>query len=128
VEWVARLAWHGTQEASQIARARRTCNPYQLIPTSRLVCRSSPPTREERAARGAAVIGSRFNDKQQVFLTFILSHYVSDGVEELDQAKLAPLLQLKYGSTHDAVAQLGRPDEIGRVFSGFQQYLYQASV
>jgi hypothetical protein len=46
--------------------------------------------------------------------------------EELDQDKLTPLLQLKYhGSIADAVADLGRPDEIGKVFAGFQKYLYQ---
>jgi type I restriction enzyme R subunit len=28
-------------------------------------------------------------------------------------------------SIADAVADLGRPDEIGRVFAGFQNYLYQ---
>jgi type I restriction enzyme R subunit len=51
---------------------------------------------------------------------------VSVGVEELDQDKLTPLLQLKYqGSIADAVADLGRPDEIGKVFAGFQKYLYQ---
>ena len=27
--------------------------------------------------------------------------------------------------TADAVADLGRPDEIGKVFAGFQKYLYQ---
>jgi type I restriction enzyme R subunit len=44
----------------------------------------------------------------------------------LDQAKLTPLLKLKYhNSISDAVADLGRPDEIGQVFAGFQQYLYQ---
>ena len=31
------------------------------------------------------------------------------------------------GSTHDAVADLGKPEEIGRVFTGFQKYLYQQS-
>lgn len=35
------------------------------------------------------------------------------------------LLRLKYhDSIADAVADLGRPDEIGNVFTGFQQYLY----
>ena len=63
---------------------------------------------------------------QQVFLNFVLSHYVSAGVEELDQAKLTPLLRLKYhDSIADAVADLGKPEEIGQVFSGFQKYLYQ---
>ncbi len=85
-----------------------------------------PLTREERAARAKVVISTRFNSKQQVFLDFVLSHYVSVGVEELDQDKLTPLLRLKYhNSIADAVADLGRPDEIGRVFAGFQKYLYQ---
>ena len=52
--------------------------------------------------------------------------YVSVGVEELDQEKLTPLLRLKYhDSIADAVADLGRSEEIGRVFAGFQKYLYQ---
>ena len=85
-----------------------------------------PLTREERAARAKVIINTRFNSKQQVFLDFVLSHYVSVGVEELDQDKLTPLLRLKYhNSIADAVADLGRPDEIGRVFTGFQRYLYQ---
>jgi len=87
----------------------------------------TPLTREARAAQAMANISTHFNNKQQVFLDFVLSHYVSAGVEELDQAKLTPLLRLKYhDSIADAVADLGRPDEIGKVFSGFQQYLYRA--
>ena len=55
----------------------------------------------------------------------MLSHYVSVGVEELDQKKLTPLLRLKYNNAiADAVADLGRPEEIGRAFAGFQKYLY----
>jgi type I restriction enzyme R subunit len=85
-----------------------------------------PLTREERAARAKVVISTHFNTKQQVFLNFVLSHYMSVGVDELDQEKLTPLLRLKYhNSIADAVADLGRPDEIGKVFSGFQKYLYQ---
>jgi type I restriction enzyme R subunit len=85
-----------------------------------------PLTREERAAKAKVIIGTHFNSKQQVFLDFVLSHYVIVGVEELDQSKLTPLLRLKYhDSIADAVADLGRPDEIGRVFAGFQKYLYQ---
>jgi type I restriction enzyme R subunit len=49
---------------------------------------------------------------------------VSVGVEELDQEKLSPLLQLKYGTIADAFIDLGRPDEIGKVFVGFQKFLY----
>ena len=83
-------------------------------------------TREDRAAKAKVIISTHFNSKQQVFLDFVLSHYVRVGVEELDQAKLTPLLHLKYhDSIADAVADLGRPEEIGKFFSGFQKYLYQ---
>ena len=55
----------------------------------------------------------------------MLAHYIRVGVEELDKQKLTPLLLLKYhDSIADAVADLGRPEEIGIVFSGFQKYLY----
>ena len=85
-----------------------------------------PVTREVRADHARVYINSQFNAKQQAFLDFVLSHYVSVGVEELDQAKLTPLLRLKYhDSIADAVADLGKPDEISSVFTGFQKYLYQ---
>ena len=83
-------------------------------------------TRAERASRARTEIVTRYDSKRQVFLDFVLSHYVSQGVRELDQGKLTPLLRLKYSdSIADAVADLGRPEEIGRIFAGFQQYLYQ---
>jgi type I restriction enzyme R subunit len=41
--------------------------------------------------------------------------------------KLTPLLRLKYAnSISDAIADLGRPEEISKV--GFQKYLYQPVV
>jgi type I restriction enzyme R subunit len=89
----------------------------------------APVTREERAAKARVDIQSHFTSKQQTFLDFVLSHYVRAGVEELDQEKLKPLLRLKYhDSIADALADLGRPEEIGQVFAGFQKYLYQPQV
>ena len=86
----------------------------------------SPLTREDRASKAKVAISTHFNTKQQIFLDFVLSHYVSVGVEELDQNKLTPLLRLKYhDSIADAVADLGKPEEISKVFAGFQKYLYQ---
>jgi len=88
-----------------------------------------PVTREERAARAKVVISTHFNTKQRVFLDFVLQHYVRVGVEELGQEKLTPLLRLKYhNSIADALADLGRAEEIGRVVVGFQKYLYQQQV
>ena len=79
-----------------------------------------------RANQARVHINSQFTAKQQAFLEFVLQHYVTEGVEELGQNKLNPLLRLKYhDSIADAVTDLGgKPDEIGRVFAGFQQYLY----
>jgi type I restriction enzyme R subunit len=71
-------------------------------------------------------ITRHFNSKQRAFLDFVLAHYIGVGVDELDQEKLTPLLRLKYrNSIADAVADLGRPEEISKVFVGFQKYLYQ---
>ena len=42
--------------------------------------------------------------------------------------KLTPLLQLRYqNSISDAVADLGKPEEIGTLFSSFQKYLYEVA-
>ena len=88
-----------------------------------------PLTREERATRAKVAIHAHFNSKQQAFLEFVLAQYVKVGVRELDQQKLSPLLKLRYkNAIADAVADLGRPEEIGQIFSGFQKYLYQPSV
>ena len=83
-----------------------------------------PLSREDRAKKAKLEIGTHFNSKQQVFLDFVLAHYISVGVEELDQTKLTPLLRLKYhNSLQDAMSDLG--EDISQAFAGFQKYLYQ---
>jgi type I restriction enzyme R subunit len=81
-------------------------------------------TRQERADRARPSIHATFGEKQQAFLDFVLSHYVAEGFEELDQDKLAPLLQLRYDAVSDAILDLGPAQEIGKMFTGFQQFLY----
>ncbi len=84
-----------------------------------------PLSREERAAKAKVIISEKFNSKLKIFLNFVLSHYVNIGVEELAQDKLSPLLRLMYhDSLADAVKELGTPEEIKKVFNGFQKYLY----
>ena len=86
-------------------------------------------TRQERAEKAKLKITTHFNSKQQIFLDFVLSQYVKVGVEELAQDKLSPLLKLKYhNAIADAVADLGKPEEIGKFFAGFQKYLYQSQI
>jgi len=84
-----------------------------------------PLSREERAAKAKLIFSTHFNTKQQIFLDFVLSHYVNVGVDELAKEKLTPLLKLKYqDSLADAMKDLGKPDEISKMFNGFQRYLY----
>ena len=85
-----------------------------------------PVLREVRAANARVYLNTIFSAKQRVFLDFVLQHYVTVGVEELDQDKLTPLLRLKYhDSIADAVADLGKPEQSGKIFASFQKYLYE---
>ena len=128
---ILRLRWF-CRGGEQLAAMQRIIDAEKsdLFDVLAHVAYALPPvTREERAARAKVVISTQFNNKQRIFLDFVLSHYVRVGVEELDQDKLTPLLRLKYhNSIADAVADLGKPDEIGRVFADFQQYLYRREV
>ena len=88
-----------------------------------------PETREVRASRAKVYINTHFGLKQQLFLDFVLQHYVSVGVEELAQEKLKDLLGLRYNdSIADAISDLGQPEEIGAIFAGFQHSLYEEAV
>jgi type I restriction enzyme R subunit len=123
------LAEHGFG-GEQLAEMQRAINAEKsdIFDVLSYVAYASPPvTREVRAGNAKASIDTLFNAKQQAFLDFVLSHYVSVGVEELDMAKLAPLLRLKYqDSIPDAVRDLGPPETIAEAFSGFQRYLYES--
>ncbi len=85
-----------------------------------------PITRDERANTAKSYIHNSFNEKQEAFLSFVLDQYVTQGVGELDTEKLSPLLRLKYNNAiADAVKDLGKAEDINRMFTGFQTYLYQ---
>ena len=90
--------------------------------TSRSLCPVRPDRNEPTVRRPS--IQATFPEKQQAFLDFVLSQYVTEGVEELDQDKLSPLLILRYNAISDAILELGAPPEIRDMFVGFQQYLY----
>jgi type I restriction enzyme R subunit len=87
---------------------------------------AAPPVpRAERADAARAATAAEFTDKQRAFVEFVLAQYVAQGVVELDADKLSPLLKLKYrNAIADAFAELGRPDQVRRVFVGFQRHLY----
>ena len=84
----------------------------------------APITRQARADASRPFIASHYDPKLQAFLDFVLSQYVSEGVGELDQAKLPHLLQLRYRAVSDAALELGGVAKIREAFVGFQAHLY----
>ncbi len=85
----------------------------------------APITREERVGAAKSNILALVARDQRDFVEFVLSKYVESGVEELDEAKLPHLLELKYHSVHDGVAALGNVSEIRSTFIDFQRHLYR---
>ena len=84
---------------------------------------ANPMSREERVNATRNRIFEPYEYSQQEFLAFVLDHYVQQGVDELAEAKLPHLLELKYHAMADAVAALGDPGKIRELFIGFQQHL-----
>ena len=71
----------------------------------------------------------QFTNRTRDFIDFVLDHYVTEGVEELDLQKLPDLLQLKYGGVNDALMEIGASaDTIEDAFFSFQKFLYEEAV
>jgi type I restriction enzyme R subunit len=85
-----------------------------------------PITRAERVEQHRGEILPRYDEKLQAFIDFVLGQYVAQGVAELDQDKLKDLLELRYRTLHDAMAELGAAPAIRSAFVGFQERLFAA--
>jgi len=111
-------------EMQQAIEAER-CDLFDVL--AYVAFATEPVTRATRAEAARAATAAQFTDKQRAFIDFVLAQYVKEGVDELDQEKLSPLLKLKYNNAiSDAFAELGQPDQVRRVFVGFQKHLYAA--
>ena len=88
----------------------------------------SKPVERCTRAEYAKLHFMNYDVKQQAFLDFVLKQYVNSGVEELDDAKLKSLLELKYKAIDDAKRELGDIATIRNTFIGFQGYLYEGRV
>lgn len=84
-----------------------------------------PMTRLDRVQERRVTIMSGYDPKLQAFLDFVLTQYVQQGVNELDQEKLGSLLELKYHTIDDATSALGNVRIIRDAFVGFQRHLYE---
>ena len=83
-------------------------------------------TREERVDAQRTRIFPLYEDKQHAFLRFVLERYVDSGIQELDDNVLPKLIELKYGTVHEAREKLGEMQAIRELFIGFQKYLYES--
>jgi len=88
----------------------------------------TPVTREKRAAHAQQALKTKYSNEQRAFLDFVLGQYVDEGVRELDEEKLPPLVELKYGTFMDATKALGAIEDIRKMFLSFQPFLYQPAV
>lgn len=86
---------------------------------------STPISRERRAAAAKTASEVGLTDKQRAFIYFVLAQYIEQGVDELDQDKLSPLLRLRYRALSDAFADLGSPEVVRGLFLGMQRHLYE---
>ena len=80
--------------------------------------------RSERSDRAKLYLIKNYDPKQREFLDFVLSQYVKQGFEELDDKKIGDLLILKYHALSDAKNELGNIQSIRNLFIDMQQYLY----
>ena len=84
----------------------------------------APITRAERVDGRRTAILARYDARLQAFIDFVLGQYVVQGVGELDQDKLAHLLELRYRTLQDAMGELGGTPIIRAAFLGFQPDLF----
>lgn len=86
---------------------------------------TKPIPRKIRVEQSKQNILEDLTEPQRQFINFVLDKYIQSGFEELDQDKLAILLQNKFHSLEDAQESLGTVDGIIDLFIGFQKYLYK---
>lgn len=99
------------------------CDLYDVLAFVAFASGMQP--RQARAEAAKAAVAGSMTSKQQAFVEFVLDQYTARGVGELDLEKLSPLLKLKYGGAiADALADLGKPEQVRGLFAGFQRHLY----
>ncbi len=115
----------GREQLAQMQSAIEAENSDLFDVLAYVAFTSEPVSRADRAAAAKSATAAEFTDKQRAFVDFVLAQYVRQGVGELDQEKLAPLLQLRYRALGDAFDELGKPEQVRKVFVGFQRHLYE---
>lgn len=119
---------YGTEQLREIGAMIEAADSDLYDVLAYIAYAQSPITRAERVRSHRDLIFKDYDYHQQEFLRFVLDHYVAQGVTELDTDKLPKLIELKYHSVGDAVAELGGVVSIRDVFVGFQKGLYVVDI
>lgn len=82
-------------------------------------------SRQQRVDKNKDNIYNLLNNAQREFIEFVLQNYIKDGLDELDDANLANIINAKYGSPNEAQQKLGAIQQIRDTFIKFQQNLYK---
>jgi type I restriction enzyme R subunit len=83
---------------------------------------------ERRERQRVEILLSQIDPRHKTLVFCATQEHALAIRQELAQEKLAPLLRIRYqNSIADAVADLGKPEEIGQLFASFQRYLYERS-
>lgn len=87
-----------------------------------------PVSRVKRVEMARDKIFDDLDVKHKEFLAFVLTKYEENGVDELDEAKLPVLLNMKYHAIANAERSLGDVLKIREMFFGLQRDLYEKHV
>ncbi|HWY79782.1 MAG TPA: DEAD/DEAH box helicase family protein [Candidatus Sulfotelmatobacter sp.] len=84
----------------------------------------TPTSREERVKEKQEAIFQGLEENHKEFIKFVVSKYIKNGFEDLEEDTLPTLLNLKYSTIADAEEVLGDVESIRNTFFNFQKKLY----
>ena len=89
---------------------------------------AAPPVpRLDRAEAAKAATLKSVSDKQGAFIEFLLAQYVDRGIDELASNRLKLLLELRFGATSTALAELGPAENVRSLFLHTQAELFRSN-
>ncbi|MEM1280239.1 MAG: DEAD/DEAH box helicase family protein, partial [Cyanobacteria bacterium P01_H01_bin.152] len=115
---------YGDEQLTEISRLIDAENSDLYDVLAYIAYTTEPISRRDRVFSRKDRIFEQYENPQQEFLDFVLEQYIREGVSELSDEKLTPLLELKYRGVREAAAVLGSVRSIREVFLGFQRHLY----
>ena len=107
----------------QSSLANPNCDLFDVL---ELVAYAKPPvSRTVRAQMARSKMATLLNQQQREFVNYVVSNYVSEGINELDDKRLSRVIEAKYGGVTEAKTILGSLEDIRSTFIEMQKYLYE---